>query len=48
MKKVISFLALAAPTGVVGVRITAMDKSGRSVEWNPYPNQASRLTIVGE
>lgn len=37
-----------APTGVVVVTITAMDKSGRSVEWNPYPNPASHLTIVGE
>jgi hypothetical protein len=37
-----------APTGVVGVTITAMDKSGRTVEWKPFPNEASHLTIVNQ
>jgi hypothetical protein len=37
-----------APTGVVGVTVTAMDKSGRSAEWKPFPNAASHLTIVNE
>ena len=37
-----------APTGVVGVTITAMDKSGRAAEWKPFPNEASHLTIVNE
>lgn len=37
-----------APTGIIGVTITAMDKSGRSAEWKPFPNTASHLTIVNE
>ena len=37
-----------APVGVIGVTITAMDKSGRSAEWKPFPNVASHLTIVNE
>ena len=37
-----------APTGVVQVTVTAMDKSGRSAEWKPFPNVASHLTIVNE
>jgi hypothetical protein len=37
-----------APTGVVQVTVTAMDKSGRSAEWKPFPNAASHLTIVTE
>ena len=37
-----------APTGVVQVTVTAMDKAGRSVEWKPFPNAASHLTIVNE
>jgi hypothetical protein len=37
-----------APTGVVGVKVIAKDKSGRSAEWTPFPNQASHLTIVNE
>jgi hypothetical protein len=37
-----------APTGVVQVSVTAMDKSGRSAEWKPFPNAASHLTIVNE
>ena len=37
-----------APTGVVGVTITAKDKSGRMAEWKPFPNAASHLTIVNE
>jgi hypothetical protein len=37
-----------APTGIIGVTITAMDKGGRSAEWKPFPNTASHLTIVNE
>jgi hypothetical protein len=37
-----------APTGVVGVSVTAKDKSGRTAEWKPFPNAASHLTIVTE
>ena len=37
-----------APTGVVQVTVTAMDKGGRSAEWKPWPNAASHLTIVNE
>jgi hypothetical protein len=37
-----------APTGEVGVTITAKDKSGRMAEWKPFPNPASHLTIVNE
>jgi hypothetical protein len=37
-----------APTGRIDVTITAMDKSGRTAEWTPYPNEASHLTIVNE
>jgi len=37
-----------APTGVVQVTVTAMDKAGRSAEWKPFPNAASHLTIVNE
>jgi hypothetical protein len=37
-----------APTGIVGVTITAKDKSGRMAEWKPFPNTASHLTIVNE
>ena len=37
-----------APTGIIGVTITAMDKSGRLAEWKPFPNTASHLTIVNE
>jgi hypothetical protein len=37
-----------APTGIVAVTVTAMDKSGRSAEWKPFPNVASHLTIVSE
>jgi hypothetical protein len=37
-----------APTGVVMVTVTAMDKGGRSAEWKPFPNAASHLTIVNE
>jgi hypothetical protein len=36
------------PTGVVGVTVTAKDKSGRTAEWKPFPNVASHLTIVNE
>jgi hypothetical protein len=37
-----------APTGVVGVRIVATDKSGRTAEYRPFPNAASHLTIISE
>jgi hypothetical protein len=37
-----------APTGVVGVTVTAKDKAGRTGEWKPFPNAASHLTIVNE
>ena len=37
-----------APTGIVGVTVTAKDKSGRTGEWKPFPNTASHLTIVTE
>ena len=37
-----------APTGVVGLTITAKDKSGRTAEWKPFPNPAGHLTIVNE
>ena len=37
-----------APTGVIQVTVTAMDKAGRSAEWKPFPNTASHLTIVNE
>ena len=36
------------PTGKIDVRITAMDKSGRSGEFRPFPNEAGQLTIVNE
>jgi hypothetical protein len=36
------------PTGKVDVRITAMDKAGRSGEFRPFPNEAGQLTIVNE
>jgi hypothetical protein len=36
------------PTGVVGVKVTAKDKSGRTAEWTPYPNVAGQLTVVSE
>jgi hypothetical protein len=36
------------PTGIVGVRVTAMDESGRAAEWAPFPNEASHLTIVNQ
>jgi hypothetical protein len=36
------------PTGIVGVRVTAMDESGRAAEWTPFPNDASHLTIVNQ
>jgi hypothetical protein len=36
------------PTGKVDVRITAMDKMGRSGEFRPFPNEAGQLTIVNE
>ena len=38
----------AGTTGVVGVTVTAKDKSGRMAEWKPFPNAASHLTIVNE
>jgi hypothetical protein len=37
-----------APMGVIGVSVTAKDKSGRTAEWKPFPNAASHLTIVNE
>jgi hypothetical protein len=36
------------PTGKVDVRVTAMDKMGRSGEFRPFPNEAGQLTIVTE
>jgi len=36
------------PTGTVGLRITAKDKSGRTAEFTPFPNPAAHLTIVNE
>lgn len=36
------------PTGKVDVRVTAMDKMGRSGEFRPFPNEAGQLTIVNE
>ena len=36
------------PTGKVDVRVTAMDKMGRSGEFKPFPNEAGQLTIVNE
>lgn len=37
-----------APTGRVQVRVTATDKSGRTAEWTPFPEEAAQLTIVNE
>jgi hypothetical protein len=37
-----------APTGEIGLRITATDKSGRTAEYRPFPNPASHLTVVSE
>lgn len=36
------------PTGIVAVKVTAKDKSGRTAEWSPFPNAAGQLTIVAE
>jgi hypothetical protein len=36
------------PTGIVAVKVTAKDKSGRTAEWTPFPNAAGQLTIVTE
>ena len=36
------------PTGIIGVKVTAKDKSGRTAEYTPFPNAASHLTIVTE
>ncbi len=36
------------PTGIIGVKVTAKDKSGRTAEYTPFPNTASHLTIVTE
>jgi hypothetical protein len=36
------------PTGKVDVRITAMDKAGRSGEFKPFPNEAGQLAVVNE
>jgi hypothetical protein len=35
-------------TGVIGVKVSAKDKSGRTAEYSPFPNAASHLTIVTE
>ncbi len=35
-------------TGVVQMKVTAKDKSGRTAEFTPYPNAAAHLTIVNE
>jgi hypothetical protein len=37
-----------APTGAVKVSITAIDKSGRTATWEPWPNPATQVTIVNE
>jgi hypothetical protein len=37
-----------APTGVVKVSVTAMDKNGRMGTWEPWPNAATQVTIVNE
>lgn len=37
-----------APTGVVQVRVTAMDRRGRTAEWRPFPDPQAHLTIVKE
>ena len=36
------------PTGVVQMKVTAKDRSGRTAEFTPYPNVAAHLTIVNE
>jgi hypothetical protein len=37
-----------APIGIVQMTVTARDKSGRTAEYKPFPNEASHLTIVDE
>ena len=36
------------PTGIIGLKVSAKDKSGRTAEYTPYPNAASHLVIVTE
>ena len=36
------------PTGVIGLKVSAKDKSGRTAEYTPFPNAASHLAIVTE